>query len=283
MIERHHDYVARAITQNANTTQRYVVKIDSDAPFALRQLLQSNMNGFQMRIFDNDDRAYSQGMPLTIADPNLNPPTANPNQIISSPIYPQITFPPLSTITFDVLDLSGTGQSNGVIVFRGVKLFNEGRVFAPQYPAKFQGLNSRYLFKFKVPLGSGATPSVLSSQPMTIQPDADFVFRMASMSYLPTDPDTYDILGTDVMIRDQYGKAYSNDWVPMQYIFPVPQPATFGVFGGNANQSFFPAVTVYPEIYLQRNSPLLIDIRRRSGTGTVNMNFVLHGMKVFPA
>ncbi len=275
MIERHHDYVIGSITQAAGTTQRYEIQVDSDAPFAMRQLLQARMNGFQLTIIDSDDRRYSQGMSQQIFDPNLN---VGGNRMVSSPLYPQITYPPYSTISFDLTDLSGLGQSSGFLVFRGVKLYEEGRVLSPKYPPRFQGLNFRYVFKFTVNQGTVPTPGVLLAQPMGIQPDADFAFRMASMSYLPTDADAFDLAGVDCIIRDQYGKAFSNSWVPMQYIFPPGCVAP----GSPTNRLWWPDVTVYPEIYLCKNTPLLIDIRRTTGTAPVHMNLCMHGMKVFP-
>lgn len=274
MIERHQDYVLRGITVAANATAQFVVKIDSDAPFALRSVASSNFTalGFQFTITGLDDRKYVSGAPLAATDSLLNPATF-------FIIYPQITFPAQITIQVSVTDLSGAGITNGVLVFRGTKLYPEGTVFGPQYPKSFAELAFRYGYNFVVPNGTAMAPVVLTSQPLDIQSDADFVVRMAScyaqISGGTSPGSTFTVGQSDVMLRDQYGKAYSNDWVPTETLFPV--------FPGSGTLDWsIPDVTIFPEIYLLRNTQLLLDIRSTGGAAADLLTFVLHGAKVFP-
>lgn len=271
MIERHHDYILRGIGVAGHGTVQFVVKLDSDAPFALRSLLNVGMGQFQIIIQGYDDRRYMGGTMLAAVDSLLNPG-------IPFPFYPQITFSTQLSILVTINNISAGGIDGGVLCFRGVKLFNEGTVFAPQYPAKFSELCFRYPYNFTVPQGTGANPAVLLSQPLNVKSDADFVMRMAS-AFVQPGGDAYSITGNDVILRDQYGKAYSSDsgginpgWVPTHFLFPVP----------NAENDFVPDVTTYPEIYVVRNSQLLLDIRRTNGANPNTLNFVLHGAKVFP-
>ena len=192
-------------------------------------------------------------------------------------VYPQITFPAQITIQVTVTNLSGTAISNGVLVFRGTKLYPEGTVFGPQYPPNFAELSYRYGYQFILPFGTTANPSVLAYQPLDIQSDADFVVRMASC-YCQPGGDGFLIGGNDVILRDQYGKAFSNDWVPTETLFPISQGLGLGIRSAWS----VPDVTIFPEIYLVKNSQLLLDIRRTSGAENNVMNFVLHGSKVFP-
>lgn len=268
MLERHQDYVLRNITVGDNATAYFTIKLDSDAPFALRSIASSNMGTeFQIQVIGFDDRKYTTGLPLNSVDSLLNPATF-------FIIYPQITFPAQITIQVQVTDLSGSGISNGVLVFRGTKLYPEGTVFGPQYPPKFAELNFRYGFEFTVPKGTTSVPSVLAAQPLDIQSDADFVMRMAAC-YVQPGADGYTIGQNDVILRDQYGKPFSNDWVPTETLFPV-SPS----LGITSNWSV-PDVTIFPEIYLARNTQLLLDIRRTGGTQNNTMDFVLHGSKVY--
>lgn len=279
MIERHQDYVLRGITVSADGTAQFVVKLDSDAPFALRSVASSGMGqNWQFTITGMDDRKYVGGSPLAAADSLLN------NQGTDSGIgasffiiYPQITFPAQITIQVSVTDLTGSGITNGVLVFRGAKLYPEGTVFGPQYPSNFAELAYRYGYSVTIAQGTVNAPSVLSYQPLNIQSDADFVFRMASCYVQPL-TDGFSIGSNDVILRDQYGKAFSNDWVPTELLFPISQGANLGIVAPYS----VPDVTVFPEIYLPRSTQLLLDIRRTSGTQSIVMNFILHGAKVFP-
>jgi hypothetical protein len=80
-----------------------------------------------------------------------------------------------------------------------------------------------------------------------------------------------------VILRDQYGKPYSNDWVPTETLFPLSMGQSLGILSAWS----VPDVTIFPEIYLGRNTQLLLDIRRTSGTQSNSMYFVLHGSKIF--
>lgn len=277
MIERHQDYVLRNVTVGANQTAQFVVPLDSDAPFALRTVISSGMpgQGFQFTITGLDDRKYTSGAPLAAVDSLLNPATF-------FIVYPQITFPAQISIQVSVTDLSGAGITNGVLVFRGTKLYPEGTVFGPQYPKSFAELAFRYGYNFTVPNGTAMNPAVLAAQPLDIQSDADFVVRMASCySQIATPPlstpgSTFTPGQSDVILRDQYGKAYSNDWVPTEVLFPV-------YYANNSALAWsIPDVTIFPEIYLIRNSQLLLDIRSTGGAAPNALTFVLHGAKVFP-
>lgn len=273
MIERHQDYVLRNITVPANGTVSYVIPLDADAPFALRSVASSGMplKGFQFVITGMDDRKYTSGSPATAVDTLLYPGSF-------FIVYPQIPFASHITIQVAVTDLSGAGITNGVLVFRGTKLYRPGTVFGPQYPPNFSELNFRYAYSFIIPLGTTNSPSVLASQPLNIQSDADFVVRMFS-SYAQPQGDGFSVGHVDVILRDQYGKPYSNDWVPMETLFPPPNGDSLS----NALWWSVPDVTMYPEIYLPKSTQLLLDIRRTDGTQNTTFDVVLHGSKIFQA
>lgn len=268
MIERHQDYVLSSITVPANGAVQYVVNLDSDAPFALRCILSSNMptsggqSLFEVVITGMDDRRYmgGNGDPLNGLDSLINPGS------LPFIVYPQITFPSHITIQVRVIDTSGAGITNGVLVFRGTKIYNPGTVFGPQYPQRFSELNFRYAYQEIVAKGTGAVPFQLTGQPLDIQSDADFVVRMCSAGNIAGD--SYDPANTWVILRDQYGKPYSNTWVPIELLFP---------------QTNEPYPTIYPEIYLAKSTQLLLDIQRTSGTQNDTIVIVLHGSKIFQA
>lgn len=279
MIERHQDYVLRNINVTANGTETFIIQMDSDAPFALRSVATSGMpfKGFQFVIKGIDDRLYTAGTPETAVDSLLYPGTFYI-------VYPQIPFATQLQIQVIITDLSGAGITNGVMVFRGTKLYRPGTVFGPAYPANFSELNFRYPFNFTIPLGTTNSPSVLAGQPLDIESDADFVVRMCSAFVQPLG-DGYSVGHNDVILRDQYQKPYSTDsgggpgWVPMETLFPLPN--------GDALSSALwwsvPDVTIYPEIYIPKSQQLLLDLRRTNGTQNNTINVILHGSKIFQA
>ena len=268
MIERHQDYVLRNITVPAGGSVKYVIPLDSDAPFALRCVLSSGMpnaNGksqFEFAITGMDDRRYmgGNGDPANGVDSMVNPGS------LPFIVYPQIAFPSNIAIQVNVIDTSGVGISGAVMVFRGTKIYPPGTQFGPAYPQPFSELNFRYVYPLVIAQGSTGTPSLLLSQPLNIQSDADFVVRMCSAGN--TAGDAYDAPNTWAILRDQYGKPYSNDWVPIELLFP---------------QTNEPYSTIYPEIYLQKSTQLLLDLMRTSGIQTNTIQIVLHGSKIFQA
>jgi hypothetical protein len=283
MIERHHDYVLRGVSVPAGGSATYVINLDVDAPFALRTLAATNFfndsslaGAFQFIITGFDDRKYmgGNGNPLVFVDSLLNINGATGTAFFM--FYPQITFPAQLTIQVTIFDVAGLGLQSGNLTFRGTKLYPEGAVFGPQYPPKFTELMFRYPYKFTVPQGTVSVPTVLANQPLDIQSDADFVVRMAS-SFVQPGADGFVIGQNDVILRDQYGKPYSNTWVPTELLFPVAGVQTLG---GPAYS--VPDATIFPEIYLAKNTQLLLDIRRTGGTQSNKMNFVLAGSKIFP-
>ena len=175
------------------------------------------------------------------------PTGANPNQALVSPVYPNILFPANSVVVLDIETLnSATRNPSAVIVFVGTKLFKDGDIWAPQYPAKFKA--RPYLNNLFVPNVTISSGPVLN-QPFNVEKDADFVFQLGG--YADTSaatggfPDSLADLG--FIMRDWQGKAYSNDYVPIALLFPFLTAQIPGF--------------VYPEIYIPRDQQLLFDFK----------------------
>jgi hypothetical protein len=189
-----------------------------------------------------------------------------------------MTWPSSTTLQISITDISGAGISNAVLVFRGTKLYQLGTVFGPAYPPQFSALNFRYAYSFTLPLGTTGSPSVIADQPLDIHSDADFVVRLCSG--MITAGDGFTPTGWDCKLRDQYGKVFSSDWVPLQLLFPQGLQLPSSYSGNGLTQ---PDVTIYPEIYLPKSTQLLLDLRRTSGTQNTTIVLVLHGAKIFEA
>jgi hypothetical protein len=73
--------------------------------------------------------------------------------------------------------------------------------------------------------------------------------------------------GLSIILRDTWGKAYMNDYVPLELIFGFDNSQTPGI--------------VYPEIYIPRLQQLFMDIAPSTTVGNLTLTF--KGMKVYGA
>lgn len=71
--------------------------------------------------------------------------------------------------------------------------------------------------------------------------------------------------GLGIILRDTYGKAYMDDYVPLELLFGFDNSQTPGL--------------IYPEIYIPKSQQLFMDISASGTTGNITLTF--KGMKVF--
>jgi len=210
-------------------------------------------------------------------------------------IYPELVYPVGSQIVVDVGNATGETITNARLLFRGSKLYRDGVVNAPTYPAKMSVLPGCYpVVVTGIGLASSATaPFILRDVPLNIFQDADFVYR-----YGVADPFTLGVEGgvvpppgggpsftpatygeIYVLIKDESRKPYSNEPIHINDLFGQGMPTA----GGDDSSSGpnFPCL-ITPEIYLERQHALYLDIFRYDTTGvTLDLHFRFQGMKVF--
>ena len=316
LVERLQFYRLPVISGNAGTIQEgLVLQTDDDAPFRLsgiaiwtNDVIAGAFDGQLSIRFQRPDGRLVQRLitPTSVvasgnqyagAASNLG---ANPNQALITAINPNIIYPPRSVITIDAQTLTGAPVTPGtIIVFVGVKIFNEDNVWAPRYPAKFTArpyLNS--LFVPNLSIANGA----LLNQPFTVEQDADFVFQLGGYTDFapwnsppPSSPERLaaavgeaPLVGQTVgsaangaamnlpdlgfQMRDWRLKSYMNDYIPVALLFPfltAQQPGW-----------------LFPEIYIPSQQQLFFDFAYlwpnvAAATG-VNVTLGLKGMKVYP-
>lgn len=159
-----------------------------------------------------------------------------------SRLSPNQLYPPKTTVTFDFSNTPTTATSRVYAVLIGTKIYRPGMVWSPQYPAKYSALPFDYAVQIPV------TALPVLNYPFTVNPDADFVFQKGAQTDQPAAALTpvAQAKGLGIILRDVWGKAFMNDYIPVELIFGFDNSQNPGL--------------VYPEIYIPRQQQLFIDL-----------------------
>lgn len=163
------------------------LQLDADAPFRLFGVVVWNLNvennqgcdGQLALRFKRADGRTIQGQLISsnLAFPgnqyNIN---GTPNKAFVCPIYPSVLYPANSVIELDILGLPSatTAPPGAIIIFVGTKIYEDGTIWAPNYPLKWRG--RPYLNNLLIPNFNPLNGALLN-QVFTVEQDADFVWQ----------------------------------------------------------------------------------------------------------
>ena len=199
MIERLQYYVTKFLNPNlveGYTQNSLALQTDSDAPFRLYgiafyvfsstgaiQAAQGNLNVLVKFTRPNGTAYYQRHVipaqaiqPYDAQSPAGAGGLAAPYYSYFAPISPNQLYPPQTTVTFDFSDSPTVATSTVLAVLVGTKIFQDGAVWAPTYPAKYTALPFKYAKQIPV----GLLP--ILNQPFTVNPDADFVWQFCAQT-----------------------------------------------------------------------------------------------------
>lgn len=272
MIERHQDYQLNLDNLPASGLNNVELQLDTDAPFAARQVKQRFTPGAQ-----SGDWSYRFRTPRGQykCDQFQFDTFGRGTLTYGYPLYPQLIYPAGASILVDIQNDAGTPLTNVKLLFRGSKLFPDGSIESPTYPKRASLVPFVYPVTVAGVVQSNGNAN-LNNQ-IVVQMDADFALRYATAdAFALARTGTYDQLY--VTLRDKWYKAYSN--VPI-HIDDLFGSSVSVATGSAANDRFRPGLFT-PEIYLPRNHQLYFDLfRTDSAGGTVTMQFGFGGVKVF--
>jgi hypothetical protein len=286
VIERHQDYLVTIPSVPVGGVQQYPIKLDTDAPFALR-LVRSRGIGLNGWRFTNPRQAYQSNALRTDWIVPVAPNT-NPNSSRGAVISEQMIYEPGSSILVDVGNSTDAALTNAQLLFRGSKLYKDGSLWMPTYPPKCSLFPAVY--QVIVP-NVGLTSTILNNV-LSIKNDADFVFQAGVCDAFTLSPNAdlnptnaFQFTNLFVTIRDESYKAYSNAPIHVNDLFGQGLPDPFQTGSSDDDQVLFTPGLITPEIYIPRRHNLYFDVTRNDegieGFGPVDLYFRFIGWKVF--
>jgi len=295
MIQRHQDYLIRVPSVPVGGGE-FSINLDTDAPFALR-LVRSRNIGVSGWNFQTPRRQWQSSKLRTDVQAQFG---TNFRPSRGSIIYPQMVYPVGGTIPILIGNETGAPILDAQLLFRGSKYFEPGRIAAPTYPAQVSPL--KFDYQVVVP-NVGGTDTIRFNQ-LRVKKDADFAVRFGvcdpftpgvesgspfgapilAGDNLTDGPNFGQGAGVYVQLVDEVFKPYSNIPIHINDLFGQGRPLV-PLSSGAANDDsvlFFPGLYT-PEIYVQREHSLYVDVYREDGAGAppVNLYFRFGGCKAF--
>lgn len=288
MVERHHDYSLTIAVVPPGGLFDIPLQLDTDAPFALRLVRSRNLglSGFR---FQTPTKNWQSSQLRTDVIQVLGR-GAFPSRGL--PVYPQMVYPIGSQIVCDIGNTTGENLTNVKLLFRGSKLFQDGSIAGPTYPASFAPLT----FCYQTVVNQVPVVGTRFDNQLHIINDADFALRCgvadAWGQLVDGAPGSINSIlfqqysEVYVTLRDESKKAYSNEPIHINDLFGTTTPFSTGN-GGNDDQVLYTPGLFTPEIYIPRDHSLYFDIVRNDDPADpsvdmpVNLWFRFHGSKVF--
>jgi len=300
LIERYQVYQLTVPTVPVGGITDVPLQLDSDAPFLLR-LVRSRGIGLNGWRFQTARKTWQSNALRTDWSLPMDP-LGSPYPTRGAIVYPELVYPASAQIVVDIGNTTGEELTNARLMFFGSKLFRDGALFSPTYPAKFSTLPFCYPTDvLQLPLAASATaPAIQRDVQLRVLQDADFVYRygvcdpftigveggIVPLGFFAGVQPSYDELY--VQVRDESRKAYSNEPIHINDWFPQGLPPTNAGAplspAGQDQQGVSPSFPglVVPEIYIERQHALYIDLYRYDTTGfPVDLHFRFQGAKVF--
>jgi hypothetical protein len=136
-----------------------------------------------------------------------------------APIRPQIRYPQSSAFVFDLQDFGGAGDPTIYPVLLGVERYPDNAIPPPALPANY--IEEEYTISATFSISGVGTQ--VPNQTIKCQTGDPFVIRTLRWKYDETVGGAPMFL--QIRIRDEYGRQYMLDWVPMRALFAGPDDA----------------------------------------------------------
>ena len=160
-----------------------------------------------------------------------------------SALKKNIFYPNGASIQLSIAELPNVANALVMVVFTGTKLYGEGGVW---WPVRDPSKPARPYIGYSVQFDSTKLP--LYNIPLFISQDADFCWQFGAQTSNPgnTLSPVGAVRNIGIKIKDWTGKAFMNDYVPVDLIFGFDNSQTPGL--------------VYPEIYIPKTQLIYFDM-----------------------
>lgn len=303
MIERHQDYQLTIPVVPPGGLGEVPLQLDTDAMFSLRAVRSRNLGASGFRFQTADKRWTSNALRTDWVQPTAPGGVARP-QRGGLPVYPELLYGTGTQIVCQVGNNTGETLTDVKLLFRGSKWFNDGALIAPTYPPVFSTLDFIYPLVVMVPPATSPTsPGVVREIPLKIDRDADYVIRygvadpgalgveggpvvgtIMNSTGQPINPILYAYQNVYVVLRDESRKAYSNEPIHINDVFGQGRPKASINDGGQDDPVGFLPGLFTPEIYVQAEHSLYVDVYRfdyAPGSQVLPIQIRFGGAKVF--
>jgi hypothetical protein len=180
-----------------------------------------------------------------------------------TPIYPQVYYPRSGAFVYDLQNLDGAVDDNNVYPFLvGVERYDDGSLPSPALPAAY--VEQKHSITITQTL-NGLDNQLIDIPVQTVTGDA-FVIRSLSWRFDVASNEPFTMA---CRLRDEYGRDFMNDWVPMRLLFAGPTEAN----------SLYPA-EVFPEMVISPNGAYKLDLWNRTEAGPFTVELCFDGVRL---
>lgn len=182
-----------------------------------------------------------------------------------TPIYPQIAYPKSSAFVYDLQELAAASEPDFYPMLIGVERYADGAIPGPALPDRYV----EYDYQISMPK---TTITGLGTQlldiPIRCKTGDPFIVRSMAWRF---DEGSNEPFTLHVRLRDEYGRAYMNDFVPLRKLMAGPTEVGSPYLA-----------TPFPEMVIPANGSYSIDLWNRNEAGPFTVDITFKGVRLGP-
>lgn len=263
MLERYFLYSQRVQLSANEIRQDQHMQIRPNADFFMRALGWYTSSGAIAARMRRADSSWLTGNQFSHLTGLVNTGGAAGGFPLYTPIFPQVRYPASGLFKYDLQDLGGAGDQNVYPLLVGVERYPDGALPRPALPANYIELADPGIV---VTQTISAVGQQVLSVPVRCKTGDCFAIRSFSWRFLESSSEPNTLA---VVLNDEYGRAFSNSWVPMRLMFSGPTEAAVPF-----------KATPFPQLVIPANGAFTIDFwNRADGAGPFTVELTFGGVR----
>lgn len=179
-----------------------------------------------------------------------------------TPIYPQIAYPKSSAFVYDLQELAGAPEPDFFPMLIGVERYPDGAIPGPALPAQY--VEYDYTISIPAQTISGVGTQLLDI-PVQCNTGEPFIIRSMSWRFDESSNEPHTI---HCRLRDEYGRAFMNDFVPLRLLMDGP----------TESNAPYPS-TPFPEMVIPATGAYRLDLWNRDEAGPFTVSITFKGVR----